>query len=180
MSGEIASIRRLSRGQLERLSNPNCQLASQRLSRYCGKHSECEKSMNSATQFELSGKEKDRPLKKIGKRGLTSLVGGGIINPLGPTLTVLALDGILEPGEALPILRLMLNPFNQEAKEIGVARIGESWSPISDLPPLFSSSFGACPTFLLPSSLMEQSDVIDLYTRFLTTFEDGQSRMARG
>lgn len=61
--------------------------------------------------FHVRDAPRKRSLKSVGKRELTTLLAGGIINPFGPTLTALVLEGTIEPGAKLPILSVMLNPF---------------------------------------------------------------------
>ena len=131
--------------------------------------------MSNPSKFELHGTPRNQPLNEMGQDGLTTLVGWGIINPFGPTLSAFAIDGIVDPGKELPILHLMLNPFTQEVKEVGIAQVGETWQPMVDLPPLFSLEVGSCPTLLLPSVLQEPDESVTLYSLFLTTFANGVS-----
>src|ERR1043166_3218875 len=129
--------------------------------------------MSKASTFEVHRVAAGRSLKRVGKSGLTTLVAGGIVNPFGPTLTALVLDGDIRSGNPVPILVITLNPFAQEVQEVGVARMGDTWSPIEDLSPFFSLPLGGCPTLLLRSRLHEADDAIALYSRFLATFREG-------
>lgn len=129
--------------------------------------------MNTPSDFTVLENPRERPIKKIGKKGLTTLIGGGIINPFGPTLTALVIDGEMDSGKTHPILLLMLNPFSQTVTEVGQAHIGDSWAPFQQIPQYFDLSFGSCPTLLLPSALLERDANVELYARFLSTFEDG-------
>jgi hypothetical protein len=145
-------------------------------SRIAPRADEAEATDNAST-FQLLGRPRSRSVKTIGKNNwLTTLLAGGIVNPFGPTLGVLAVDGLIEEGKTLPIIQLMLHPLNQDAMEVGSARIGKTWTPLVDLPPFFSLPFiSYCPTLLLPSCLMGPDEVLSIYSRFLATFEDGYS-----
>ena len=131
--------------------------------------------MNSPTEFTVLRSQRELPLSRIGKSGLTTLIGGGLINPFGPTLTALVIDEEMGSRRTHPILLLMLNPFSQSLTEVGTARIGDSWAPFQQIPRFFDLTFGSCPTLLLPSVLLEKNENIELYARFLSTFDDAYS-----
>lgn len=131
------------------------------------------------TRFKLHGSPQSRSIARIGQNGLSTLLCGGIINPFGPTLNAIALDGPFEAGKELPIVYMNLNPFSQEAKEVGIAQIGETWNPAVDLLPFFSMMFGSCPTLLLPSSLLDSDEAVAIYSLFLATFDDGLSQLKK-
>src|SRR6476659_8505546 len=73
--------------------------------------------------------------------GFTTFFALGIVNPLGPTLNVLAGDGIGHAGEDFRLLYVMLNPFSQECSEVGRVKFGTKWSPVEDLRSFFSLPF---------------------------------------
>ncbi len=102
--------------------------------------------------FRLWSDPKETSLDEVGKdEGLKTLFAWGIVNPFGPTLTVVATDGVLfVPGRKLPIVYLMLNPFQQEVRIVGEATIGQTFNAVRDLSPLFRVRLGGCPTLLLP------------------------------
>lgn len=114
-------------------------------------------------------------LKSLWDRDLTTLAGAGIINPFGPTLSILALDGIIEQGKVMPLLYIMLNPFMQEAKEVGTARIGEVWNPTNDLRQFFPLMGNSCPTLLLPASILGKGLTVRFYAGFISIFENAFS-----
>lgn len=120
-----------------------------------------------------------RSLRDIGTDGLTALYGAGIINPFGPTLNVLVLDGRAAPGSELPVLHLMLNPFDQDATVVGSLKIDGASIRADDLGPLLSLPFGSCPTVLLPGRLLASADRQTLLTRLLMTYPDGSSVLSK-
>jgi hypothetical protein len=129
--------------------------------------------MNQESRIHVWDIPKQTALSKVGKDGFTTLFGGGIINPLGPTLDVVVLDGVIAQDKELPILQIMLNPFAQEVKVVGVVSFQETWNPSQDLSPLICPTLGGCPTLLLPSRVLEPDEVIELYASFLSHFDDG-------
>jgi hypothetical protein len=130
--------------------------------------------MSTESIFEAIQEPVDLNLRSVGENGLTTLFGGGIINPFGPTLNAVVLNGEMEVGATIPIVQLMLNPFSQSATKVGSATIGDTWNPHKDLPSFFNLQFGSCPTLLLPSTYFELDDAADFYGHFLTTFCDGR------
>jgi hypothetical protein len=86
---------------------------------------------------------------------------------------VLAIVGDPQPGQELPVVRALLNPFTQEAEEVGMAWIGETWDLATDLRPFFSSIAGSCPTVLLPSAMLDDGEALALCSDFLQIFDDG-------
>lgn len=128
---------------------------------------------DSPTVLQLLAKPEPIRLETIGDKGLVTLIASAIVNPFGPTLNVLAVDGDPQPYRELPVIRLMLNPFAQEAEQVGLARIGTSWDLPATLPPFFSSIAGSCPTILLPSAMLDHRAAQTLCARFLEAFDDG-------
>jgi hypothetical protein len=52
----------------------------------------------------------DVALKSVGKKGFTTLIATGIVNPAGPTLHVVAADDYFPTAQGrIPILHFMLN-----------------------------------------------------------------------
>ena len=111
--------------------------------------------------------------KDIGRSGTVTLLATGIVNPFGPTLNVLAVDGEPTLGAQLPVLRLLLNPFTQEAEQVGLAKIGRTWNLATDLPPFYSCIAGSCPTVLLVSAMLDDEEAVALCSGFLQIFRDG-------
>jgi hypothetical protein len=131
----------------------------------------------SGSTFELWTHPEETSLDQVGqKEGLKTLFGWGIVNPFGPTLTVVATDGILYvTGRKLPIVYLMLHPFQQEVRIVGEASIGQGWDSFRDLLPLLDVRLGGCPTLLLPSAFREPAEDIEFYAKLLSRFDDGSS-----
>lgn len=126
-----------------------------------------------ATVLQLSPSPREISTRNVGKEGMLTLLATGIVNPFGPTFNAIVVDGDPKPGRELPVLRFMLNPFVQELEQVGVARIGESWNLVSDLPPFFPSIAGSCPSILMPSQMLDDSAALELCAGFLQLFDDG-------
>ena len=73
--------------------------------------------------FQLSDQRVDIPISKLKDEVPTTLLCGGIVNPLGPSLSAMVLLGEAKPGHTLQLVEVMLNPFAQEAHRIGSATI---------------------------------------------------------
>lgn len=85
-----------------------------------------------------------------------ALVGGGIVNPFGPTLLLTALTGPWRPGSDMPIIQASLNPFSQELQHIGVFKVRGLFDPLSTLLSVVPRSIPGCPTALLVSPLLRE------------------------
>ncbi len=132
--------------------------------------------MSNQSEFHVHAAPRKLRLKKLfGKRSLTALFTGGIINPFGPTLKALAIEGKIASGSKLPIIYFSLNPFSQTVSEVGSVEVGDTWNLDQGMRQFFCLPFGSCPTLLLPSPLIELEDIITLYASFLATFDDGRS-----
>lgn len=127
--------------------------------------------------FELYASQTETPLDGLDRRAIKTLLLGGIVNPMGPTLNVVAAVGRFEPNRSLPLVHLMLNPFSQEAKQIGHALIGERWLPVRDFEPLTRLAFGACPTLVLASNLLDEEESVTITARWLASFGDARATM---
>lgn len=130
-------------------------------------------------QTEFSSR--DVPLARClsGYHGLTTLFACGIVNPFGPTLNLLALEGELESRDRQPLLHIMLHPFEQSATEVGSACIKGTWIPERDLKPFFSLNLGSCPTLLVPGLAYPEDQAIDLFAALLPSFDDGTETLAK-
>jgi hypothetical protein len=129
--------------------------------------------------FELLSTPIAQSLNDVDGQPLTTLLLGGIVNPFGPTLNVVAAIGKFEPNRNLPLVRLMLNPFSQEVTQIGDATVAERWSPLQNFEPLLELAFGACPTLVLPSHLLDDEDALAITARWLAGFDDARETMDR-
>ena len=133
------------------------------------------------SRFTLLSDAVPTSLTEVGQSGFTTLIAGGVVNPFGPTLTVLTADGYFPKAAGrVPVLLIALNPFAQTCHTVGHVDIGDLWSPLEDLEPFLTSlQFGACPTLLIPSTFMNPAVTRALFARLLTTFEDGAEVLAK-
>jgi hypothetical protein len=105
---------------------------------------------------------------------LTSLLVAGIVNPFGPTLSAVVVAGALRTGATLPVVKLMLNPFNQAVHAVGELAVRGSWRPEAVMGQLFGLPFGGCPTLLLPSVHLDEDRSLSVHAEFLRGFEGGR------
>ena len=133
------------------------------------------------SRFTLLSDAVPTSLTEVGQSGFTTLIAAGVVNPFGPTLTVLTADGHFPKATGrVPVLLIALNPFTQTCRTVGHVEIGDLWSPLEDLDPFLTSlPFGACPTLLIPSIFMNPEVTRTLFARFLTTFEYGAEVLAK-
>jgi hypothetical protein len=94
----------------------------------------------------------------------------GIVNPFGPTLTVVAAVGVADLGKEIPVVEIMLNPFRQEVLQIGTMLVGTEWHPEDDLAPLIERDYGGCPTLVLVTNKVSQSTRIDLTRQIFESY----------
>jgi hypothetical protein len=112
----------------------------------------------------------------IAEKGFTTLLATGIVNPFGPTLTVLAVEGDARSSRETTVVRLVLNPFLQHFEQVGIAQPGDAWRLESQLPaffPLYAEE--SCPTLLMHSPLLGHEQAVAVFAELLATFEDGVS-----
>lgn len=134
--------------------------------------------MSQLSVVEKHKSSKSFPISSLEDRNLFTIIAGGIVNPMGPTLSVLALDGKAVIGAHLPILHISLNPFSSFMKEIGVVKCGEEWINTESILPLLSNNFGSCPTLLLPSRIFSSEvEIKSLYAKFIESFDDASSTL---
>lgn len=113
-----------------------------------------------------------RPLRDLAGQHLTTLFAAGIVNPFGPTLTVFALGAADGKTTERAIVRVVLNPFSQQAETIGFAS-SSNFSPFdSGFRESCVESFGGTPTLLLPLSALDTDDNITLYASVLENVQD--------
>ena len=122
--------------------------------------------------FRLFGRRVDTSLRALRDKRLTTLLCGGIVNPFGPTLTGIFLLGDPEMSREFDLVEITLNPFAQSASRIGRASIESDWNALTDYESLFSVPFGACPTLMLPSSLLTLDAAVHIHARWLLSFPD--------
>lgn len=122
--------------------------------------------------FHLFDRKVNIPLGSLQDKRFETLLCGGIVNPFGPTLTGIFLMGDLETGREFELVEIMLNPFAQSASRVGYASVGPYSDFWADYGALFSIPFGACPTLMLPTSLLTTEAAIEIHARWLLTFPD--------
>jgi len=111
----------------------------------------------------------------------TALYGDGIINPYGPTLTIVCVDGELKEEGRDPIVEFTLNPFTQSIRQLGFFEWAESYIPEKCLQPLFELRKGnSCPTFLLPSHFIGENieENVATYAKLLMQFPQGRKEFS--
>lgn len=95
-----------------------------------------------------------------------------VVNPYGPTLNFVATAGETKMGADLPIVHVMLNPFQQNIAQIGSFTVGDQWTPLVDLVPLISRDFGDCPTLILINNKLNEVERIALTHNILEGYGD--------
>jgi hypothetical protein len=126
------------------------------------------------------GELADVALNTVGQKGFTTLIATGIVNPVGPTLNVVAADDYFPTAQGrIPILHFMLNPFSHTCRVVGTLDIGDEWEPVDDLEPFCSLEFGSCPTLLLPSIFNSPDGNELVYARLLRECDDGVGVLSR-
>ncbi len=102
-----------------------------------------------------------------------------IVNPFGPTMTFVAAAGKPQIGQALPLVKVMLNPFSQDVQQIGRFWVGETWAPLRDFVPILELDYGSCPTLMLISNQIEESDRKKLASKLFANFDEDVARVCR-
>ena len=132
------------------------------------------------SRFTLLRQPVPTPLSDVGQKGFTTLIAGGVVDSLGPTLSVITVDGHFPNAvDRLRVLLITLDPFCQSCHTIGYVDVGDMWSPVEDLEPFLSSvPLASCPTLLIPSGFMSPEIAQAVYARWLATFDDGPGELA--
>lgn len=101
------------------------------------------------------------------------LVGGGIVNPFGPTLLLTALTGRWRPESDMPIIQASINPFSQKLEHVGVFKVRDLFDPLGTLLSVVPRSIPGCPTALLVCPLLREraEDVWTATARYLGNCE---------
>lgn len=89
---------------------------------------------------------------------LCALFALGIVNPYGPTLHVVASVGPWAAGARTAVVHLALNPFQQQAEQVGWLAMGDEWQPLELFAPLFALDFGVCPSLVLLNSAIAEHE----------------------
>ena len=101
-----------------------------------------------------------------------------IINPFGPTLTFVASVGKSTLNSALPLVKVMLNPFSQTVEQVGRFIVGDTWIPEQDFEPLIALDYGSCPTLVLASNQIQEESRRLVVRQIFGRFEDDVVRVA--
>lgn len=102
-----------------------------------------------------------------------------IVNPFGPTLTFVAAAGEPQIGQALPLVKVMLNPFSKDVQQIGRFWVGDTWTPLRDFDPFLELDYGSCPTLMLISNQIEESVRKELAAKLFANFDKDVARVCR-
>lgn len=128
--------------------------------------------MESKPVFTIHDEPKCRTFDTLDLKAFHVLLGGGVINPTGPTLTVVGLL-IQEHADEADILRIMFNPFSQDVVEVGKASLGDFPTMVLNFEPLFDLIGGVCPSLLLSPTMLPAWAVPKLYALFFHARQDG-------
>lgn len=101
-----------------------------------------------------------------------------IVNPFGPTLTFVASVGKSTLNAALPLVKVMLNPFRQTVEQIGIFTVGDTWIPQQDFEPLIALDYGSCPSLVLASNQIQEESRRQVIQQIFARFEDDVVRVA--
>ena len=126
----------------------------------------------SACQFSLFDEPTALSLDDLDGSSLDVFFATGIVNPFGPTLSVVAAAGEPSEGRELPVVEIILNPFTQRVLQIGKMLVGSKWTPVDDLKHLIQRDYGSCPTMVLISNQVTDSVRCELATQVLKSHGD--------
>ena len=135
--------------------------------------------MNNPSRFTRASRSYAVPFTKFCRSKFTVLHAAGIVNPFGPTLSMLAIDRELENPSCQSILRVSVNPYSQTCENVGRAEIGDTWNPLADISPFLLGLLASCPTLLLSSTLLKEDVALAICANHLMQFEDGGGVLER-
>jgi len=129
------------------------------------------------TSIRMYAEHKERTFRSIKPHDLIVWLGGGILNPMGPTLTVTALE---EDGSMFQykLIHMMINPFTQWVREVGELTFGRNITFQDGFAPVFSLSWGSCPSLLLPQKIIGEDFSQETYARLMHASGNGQKLLA--
>lgn len=120
----------------------------------------------------LYGESRIRTFDSLVPKTFHVMLGGGIVDLYGPTLTVVGLEA-LEDNDGYAIVQMVLNPFSQSICEVGKTTLGDSLSVVIDYQSLFGLEWGSCPSLLLSPDMLLVQTAKKVYATFLGTFDNG-------
>ena len=135
--------------------------------------------MSTHCSIEMYTKPLETSLSDLDGADLDVFFAHMIVNPFGPTMTFVAAAGKPQVGQALPLLKVMLNPFSQYVHQIGRFWVGEEWSPVRDFDPLLELDYGSCPTLILISNQIEEDIRKELASKLFASFDEDVARVCR-
>lgn len=119
-------------------------------------------------------------LDEVGGSDFTTLLAGGIVNPMGPTLTVL---GLASDGASArqSVVELVLHPFFPRATRVATTEARVSGDQWQDLAAVLGSvaAHSSCPTLLLPSTLLDEERNTQVWSHALSHYADGSITLQR-
>jgi hypothetical protein len=120
-------------------------------------------------------------LEHLGRAAFTTLLAAGIVNPMGPTLIVLGIDGEVKQQSTSESIELTLHPFSTVASRIALAHIGDPddlWRSADQVAKEVAKS-ASCPTLLLPSKLLDANANNEIWAAALRHYADGSTTLDR-
>jgi hypothetical protein len=108
--------------------------------------------MKEASELEIYGEPIESTLDDLIATDINVFFATVIVNPFGPTLTVMAAVGVHRIGNTVPVVMITLNPFNQSVEQIGRFRYGETWVPSQIIERLLPFLSGSCPSLIFVNS----------------------------
>ena len=135
--------------------------------------------MSTPCSIEMYAEPLETSLRDLDGAVLDVFFAHFIVNPFGPTLTFVAAAGKPQIGQALPLVKVMLNPFSQDVQQIGRFWVGDTWTPLQDFEPFLELDYGSCPTLMLISNQIEESVRKELASKLFANFEEDVARVCR-
>ena len=129
--------------------------------------------MNNPSRFTRASRSYAVPFTKFCRSKFTVLHAAGFVNPLCPTLSVLAIDSQLENRGRQSILQANISPFIRTCEIVGQAEIGDTWPLLDDISPFLPSLLRGCPTLMLPGAFLDEDGALELCVHIGRLFEDG-------
>lgn len=120
----------------------------------------------------IYGESRIRTFDSIDPKTFHVMLGGGIVDLHGPTLTVVGLEAS-EDDDGYAIIQMVLNPFSQSICEVGKTTLGDSQSVVLDYRSLFGLEWGSCPSLLLSPDMLLVQTAKKVYATFLGALDNG-------
>jgi len=108
--------------------------------------------MKEASELEIYAEPIESTLDDLIATDINVFFATVIVNPFGPTLTVMAAVGVHRIGNTVPVAMITLNPFSQSVEQIGRFRYGETWVPPKIIERLLPFLSGSCPSLIFVNS----------------------------